>query len=108
MFSSQPSFPESISPISAEFSLPFSHVDTTVPPDEFPDLVHPDVDTSSPVSNTPLEPSDLPTSLPILPAMVLVFLFPADDIGMRKNKQKVIFTALDHLLLLPQGRAMSD
>ena len=40
--------------------------------------------------------------------MVLVFLFPTDDIGMRKNKQKVIFTTLDHLLPLPQGRAMSD
>ena len=38
-----------------------------------------------------------------------MFLFPADDIGMRKNKQqKVIFTALDHLLSLPQGGAMSD
>ena len=40
--------------------------------------------------------------------MVLVFLFPTDDIGMRKNKQKVISTTLDNLLLLPQGRAMSD
>ena len=40
--------------------------------------------------------------------MVLVFLFPADDIGMRKSKQKIIFTALDDLLPLPQGRAMCD
>ena len=40
--------------------------------------------------------------------MVLVFLFPTDDIGMRKNKQNVIFTALVHLLPLPEGRAMSD
>ena len=39
--------------------------------------------------------------------MVLVFLFPTDDIGMRRNKQKVIFTTLDHLHPLPQDRAMS-
>ena len=40
--------------------------------------------------------------------MVSVFLIPTDDIGMRKNKNKINFTALIHLLPLPQGGAMSN
>ena len=67
LFPSQPSFPESISPISAEFSLPFSPVDTAIPPDEFPNLVHPDLDSSPPVLAAPPKPSALTTPLPALP-----------------------------------------
>ena len=40
--------------------------------------------------------------------MVLVFLIPTDDIGARKNNNKVNFAALIHLLPLPQGGAMSN
>ena len=49
VFPSHPPLPESIPSIFAEFSLPFNPVDTAVPPDEFPDLVHLDLDSSSPV-----------------------------------------------------------
>ena len=40
--------------------------------------------------------------------MVLVFPIPVAAIGMRKHKNKVIFTILDHLRPLTQGDAMSD
>ena len=49
VFPSHPPLLESIPSISAEFSLPFNFVDAIVPPDEFPNLVHPDLDFSSPV-----------------------------------------------------------
>ena len=70
VFPSQPSVPDSVSPISAEFSLPFSSNDNAVPPDEFPDLVHPDLDSSQPVLPPQLELSaqaDLPIVPPALP-----------------------------------------
>ena len=67
VFPSQPSLLESISPISTEFSLPFSPVDTAVPPDEFPDLVHPDLDSSPPIVAAPPKPSALTTPLRDLP-----------------------------------------
>ena len=46
VFPSQSYVTDSITPISTEFSLPFNSVDIAVPPDEFPDLVHPDLDSS--------------------------------------------------------------
>ena len=49
VFPSQPLVPDYVPPISAEFSLPFSSNDTAVPPDEFLDLVHPDLAPSQPV-----------------------------------------------------------
>ena len=56
-----------VASISAEFSLPSSSVDTAVPPDEFPDLVHPDL-TSSPTLDLSLH-STLPTAQPALPSV---------------------------------------
>ena len=46
VFPSQSRIPDSIASILAEFSLTFSSVDIAMPPDEFPDLVHPDLDSS--------------------------------------------------------------
>ena len=66
MFPSQPSLPESIPSIFAEFSLPFSPVDIAVPHDEFPDLVYPDLDSSPPVLATLPEPPALTAPLPIV------------------------------------------
>ena len=40
--------------------------------------------------------------------MVLVFPIPAAAIGMRKHKQKVIFTTLNHLLPLTQCDAITN
>ena len=66
VFPSQSHVPDSIPPISAEFSLPFNFVDTAVPPDEFPDLVHPDLAPSQLVLPPQPEPSTQP-DLPIVP-----------------------------------------
>ena len=60
MFPSQPSLPESIPSISAEFSLPFSLVDTVVPLD---------LDSFPPVIAVPPEPPTLATPLPDLPVV---------------------------------------
>ncbi|XP_075665797.1 uncharacterized protein LOC142635544 [Castanea sativa] len=67
MFPCQPSIPESIPPVSTEFSLPFSPIDTTVPPDEFPDLVHPDLEPSPLVIDPPPVPSVVAAPLPNMP-----------------------------------------
>ena len=69
MFPSQPSLPESIPSISAEFSLPFNPVDTAVPPDEILDLVHPDLDTSPPIPTAPPDFSNLAAPLLDLPVV---------------------------------------
>jgi len=56
-----------------------------------------------------VEVLQLPLNIQFLwPTMVLVFPIPAAAIGMRKHKNKVIFTILDHLLPLTQGNTMSD
>ena len=43
VFPSQQPVPDPDPLILAEFSLPFNADDTAVPPDEFPDLVHPNL-----------------------------------------------------------------
>ena len=57
---------DSVPHISADFSLPFNFDDTAVPPDEFLDLVHPDLAPSQPVLPPQPEPSPQP-DLPIVP-----------------------------------------
>ena len=69
VFPSHPPLTESIHSNSADFSLPFSSVDTTAPLDEFPDLVHPDLDSSSPVITAQPEPPALTAPLPDLPVV---------------------------------------
>ena len=69
VFPSHPPLPESIPSISAEFSLPFNPVDSAVPPDEFPDLVHPDLDSSSPVIAVQPKPPAIAAPLPDLPVV---------------------------------------
>ena len=69
VFPSHPPLTESIHSISAEFSLPFSSVDTTAPPDEFPNLVHPDLDSSSPIITVQPEPPTLTAPLPDIPVV---------------------------------------
>ena len=69
MFPSQPSLPDSIPSVSAEFSLPFNPIDTAVPADEFPDLVHPDLDTSPSVSPAPPDLSNIVAPFPDLPVV---------------------------------------
>ena len=69
MFPSHPPLPESIPSIFAEFSLPFNPVDTAVPPDEFPNLVHPDLDSSSPVIAVQPKPPVIAAPLPDLPVV---------------------------------------
>ena len=63
VFPSQQPVPDHDPLISSEFSLPFSAGDTAVPPDEFPDLVHPDQSSQSDLSSQP-EPS-APADLPL-------------------------------------------
>ena len=67
MFPCQPSIPESIPLVSAEFSLPFSPIDTTMPPNEFLDLVHPDLEPSPPIIDPPPTPSIVAAPLPNMP-----------------------------------------
>ena len=66
VFPSQSHVPDSVPHISAEFSLPFNSDDTTIRPDEFPDLVHPNLAPSQPVLPPHLKPSTQP-DLPIVP-----------------------------------------
>ena len=67
VFPSHPPLPKSIPSISAKFSLPFNSVDTAIPPDEFPDLVHLDLDSSLPVIAVQPEPPALAAPLLDLP-----------------------------------------
>ena len=67
MFPCYPSIPESIPLVSAEFSLPFSPIDTTMPPNEFLDLVHPNLEPSPPVIDPPPTPPVVVTPSPDMP-----------------------------------------
>ena len=67
MFPCQPSIPESIPLVSTELSLPFSPIDTTMPPNEFLDLVHPDLEPSPPIIDPPPTPSIVAAPLPNMP-----------------------------------------
>ena len=69
VFPYQPLIPESIPPISAEFSLPFNPMDTAMLPDEFSDLVHPDLYSSPPVIGIPPKPLVVAAHLPDLPVV---------------------------------------
>ena len=69
VFPSHPPLTESIHSISVEFSLPFSSIDTAIPPNQFPNLVHPDLDSSSPVIAVQPKPPALTTPLPDLPVV---------------------------------------
>ena len=66
VFPSQSHVLDSVPHILAEFSFPFTSDDTAVPPDEFLDLVHPDLAPSQPILPPQLEPSTQP-DLPIVP-----------------------------------------
>lgn len=67
MFPCRPLIPDSIPLVCAEFSLPFNPIDIVVPLDEFPDLIHLDLDSSSPVIDPSPATPIVATPLPDLP-----------------------------------------
>nr|POF25844.1 hypothetical protein CFP56_70168 [Quercus suber] len=63
----QPSILDSVPSVSAEFSLPFTSVDITIPPNELPDLVHSDLAPSASIIDSPSDPANNTSPLPKVP-----------------------------------------